>query len=208
MNPNRNSRSVLVMIFLLALLLSLISCNVTGENTQASKDSEFQLVVLDYQVTRYGELGHNWQTAWPVLQAAYPSHAACTISADAIDSYDWSEQIITLTTQASVAILDIYEVTSEDCRKNRDKVCLIRLAFVVVYQGKPLYGGIFWIKDYMGAEAFLYPIIYSMITADGRVAFIIRPNNLSSETYSADDWLLIKDKRIEALFAELGKLTK
>ena len=208
MIPIRNSLSVLARIFLLALLSSLISCNVTSENAQISKDSEFQLVVLDYEVTRYGGLGQDWQTAWPVLQAAYPSHVEYTISAGAIDSYDWSEQIIYLTDQASVAMLDKYEVTSEDCHKNRGKVCVIPQAFLVVYQGEPLYGGIFWIKDDMVAYAIMYPIIASMTTDDGHVAFIIRPYKSISKTYSADDWLLIKDKRIEALFAELGKLTK
>ena len=208
MIPIRNSLPVLARIFLLALLSSLISCDVLGENAQISKDSEFQIAVLGYQSkTGPAGLGNSWQTAWPVLQEAYPSHVEYTISVDDIASYDWSEQIISLTTQASTAMLDKYEVTNTDCVKNRGKVCVIRQAFVVVYQGEPLYGGIFWIKDDMGAEAILYPIIASIVTDDGHVAFIIRPDN-SIFDHSADDWLLIKDKRIEELFAELGKLTK
>ena len=209
MIPIRAPLSVIARIFLLALLSSLISCNVTGENTQMSKDSEFQLAVLDERIKIFPKgLGQDWQTAWPVLQAAYPSNVAYTISARDIDSYDWSEQIITLNTQASVAILDKFYVTDTHCENNQNKkTCLLSRAFVVVYQGAPLYGGIF-LADQPMAARFQYPIIYPMLTANEHIAFIIRPYTSITKTYGADDWLLIKDERIEALFAGLGKLTK
>lgn len=209
MNPNRVSLIALSVIFFLVILLSIISCNAAGEETQMKKDSEFQLAVLDQRIKIFPKgLGQDWQTAWPVLQTAYPSNVAYIISEHDIDNYDWSKQIITLTSQASTTILERFYVSAIDCENNDNKkACLLSRAFVVVYQGSPLYGGIF-LADQPMAARFQYPIIYLIFTTDEHVAFIIRPYTSITKTYGEDDWFRIKDERIKAFFAGSGKLTK
>lgn len=195
-------------VLLLGILVGLTSCSFTKENTEVNKNPMFQLVILDEQIKIFPRgLGQDWQTAWPVLQSAYPSNTAYIINESDIESYNWSEQIITLTAQASAAVLQTYNPPSVDCQKgNNKKVCLLSRAFVVVYDGAPLYGGIFWV-DYT-ATSFQYPIIYPMLSPEGSLTFTVRPHTSLTGMFGSDDWILIKDERIMSLFAELGTLTK
>lgn len=201
----------------LVMMFVLISCDTQNKGVQMDGEPVFQFAILDQGLTASAPgLGYDWQTAWPILQSAYPSQISYTITEYDIERYDWSTQVITLNARASEAVFQQFHVTIDDCSiENSDKECLLKRAFIVTYNGEPLYGGIF-IPDYPMPTRYQYPIIYTSLSGKGQLNLIIRPYKSVSKRYmaedyklySAEEWSLIKDKRIEDLFSQLGTLVK
>jgi hypothetical protein len=164
----------------------------------------FQISILDDDIGAFDKgLGQDWETAWPTLQKAYPSKVEYSFTEDDIESYDWSNQIITLTPQASENFLK-----NSTAILNKHSLDYIHgYAFVTVYESTPIYGGIF-MPNIPIATAYSYPIIYPDIV-DGQILFKIRSRHMDFETkHDSPEWKRIKDERVKTLFERLGKLAK
>lgn len=180
-----------------------------NKEAQTEQHSIFQLAILDEELTASAQgIGQDWQTAWPILQLAYPSQVSYAITEYDVESYDWGKQVITLNIAVSEAILKQFNLTFDDCGTYREKECLSHRAFVVAYDSMPLYGGItFWPQPILPPR-FQYPVIYPALSDEGHITFTIRPYKALNKDFSEEDWSLIKDKKIEGLFDGLGKLIK
>jgi hypothetical protein len=194
----------------LSLILTIASCEILDKGVQMEKDPAFQLAILEEDITASPQgLGIDWQTAWPILQAAYPSQTVYVITEYDVDSYDWSEQVIILNVRKSKALLERFNITFDDCgMKLNNRECLCDRAFVIAYQGTPLYGGITLWSNPTLAASHRYPVIYPTLSDGGNITLAIYPYKSLSKKYREEDWYLIRNESIEDLFDELGKLVR
>jgi hypothetical protein len=164
-----------------------------------NKTNAFLISILEQDVnSRPPGLGYSMQSAWPVLQEAYPSKSVYEITADGIDNYNWMDQTITLTSEATDSFIEYFN----DCDENDLEACLTNRAFVVVYENTPIYGGIFFTKAPI-APAYHFPVIY-LDLVNGVLELKIRPGNSILENYSEKEWEIIRDNRVKAFFVERG----
>ena len=111
-------------------------------------------------------------------------------SADIV-SYDWTDQKVTLTADATTRLLA--SLPKDWVRSHGGN-----MAFVVTLKGAWLYAGVFY--NEMGAAAIAFPVIH-IDQANGQLTFRIKPglNNLGS-------WAPIKQDKIKECFRGVGKL--
>ena len=159
-------------------------------------EPSFRLTILDWsKVSRSkGNVYYTWETLWPLLKQAYPSAVAYSLRETDIESYDWTQQVITLTPKASETLLDTF-ACSNTARIN-PYFCLEKYRFVVVLNALPIYGGEF--TEIGSAAVMMYPEIHSSVV-NGKVVFTIigKPTSLLD---------VIEDERIKTIFSRLGKL--
>ena len=211
------TQGLIVFFISCVLIFTLISCNTQGENSQENEGPVFQFSILSKELTDSAPgLGYDWQSIWPVLQSAYPAQTSFVINEYDVEYYDWPAQVITLDTTISNLILQKFNINDEDCvDKGNDKECLLGRAFIVSHEGEPLYGGVL-IPDYPAPIQRQYPIVYPALSSNGKITLTIRPYKSLSKRYRSEDyklysdeeWSLIKDKKIEELFEDLGNLRK
>lgn len=165
-----------------------------------SAQGSFQLHILreGWECLR---LGYDLQPAWTVLQEAYASTTAFSITQDDIEAYNWSEQVMTLTPEASDLL----------CPKDTrlPEFVLDLQGFVITVDGDPVYGGVF--MHPASPLAIDYPVIYvERIDADSKVTLTLRPVHSVFHVYSKYEpqWNGIKDPRIRALFDKAGRLVE
>ena len=200
MNSNKK---ILRWCLLFLSVFVVYACNI--KNTDTFKDeSVFQLSILTRDVGAFDKgLGQDWETAWPTLQNAFPNKIEYTFFEDDVESYDWSNQVITLTSPVTDKFLD----DSTIILGNRDVGYLRDRAFVVSYAGELIYGGLF-LREMPVATAFNYPVSDYSLSND-RVIFKLRPYHQVFEIPSDDPgWGRIKDERVKELFDQLGKLVE
>ena len=89
----------------------------------------FQLNILD---GTWGSLRlrYDRQPAWSALQQAFPSTVALTLTEDDFESYHWTDQTLTLTPQASQAVIAKFAHSDEE--RAYPESALDQRAFVVV----------------------------------------------------------------------------
>ncbi len=190
----QRASAMIRLVPLLCLVLSLASCTSLKEAPPDSRQL-FQIAMLrGDEISRAPGLGSTIESSWPVLQKAFPSGSVHSITPDDIEMYEWADQTITLTAQASTTVAKVLQKETPQTL----------WGFVVVVDGKPLYGGVFTYP--MTARSIGYPVIYED-EADGRVTFTIRPYH-SVLGIPQDDpaWQGIRDSRVKSIFSELGKL--
>lgn len=163
------------------LLSALSACKGTAGGSSAAADDGFQLVILKKSWDDL-KLGYDYGGAFPALKSAAPGDALMTIETEQIESYDWSLQAITLTAEATAALIRsltgdkdvkaqikaLNELKKEAGMSNSLERSLYTKGFLVKLSGKPLYGGIF--LDAMSQMAISYPVIRAGM--DGERAFL------------------------------------
>lgn len=190
------------LVLLAAMMPILVSCT-SLERTPMQTQHSFILSILDKSVLGQSPgLGNTLETSWPILQNAYPQEVVYSIKIEDIETYDWTQQVITLSATASKSLSDSFE-----CGGARPyPLCLLQYSFVVVLNGQPLYGGRFIIPE--SASVVHYPIIYASADND-RATFTIRPGHPAGAITDSDpEWKDLRDERIESIFDSLGKLVK
>lgn len=193
----------IVILFLLAVSFSAFSC------AKQPVSGAFELVILNESIVQ-GQpgLGYSRETSDPAIMDAYPSQVNYTITAADIEKYVWDDQEIVLTANASKAFVDRFGACETALGRTEDlQTCLGLNPFAVMYDGQYSFGGLF-LGDAPISTSYVFPIIYPQYT-DGRVIFRLQPDNggfLNGGVYTAEEWQLIKDERIKALFEKLGKL--
>ena len=191
MTAHINLRRLLLLSLLITILLG--SCQPKPTHT-------FEIAVMGELLTMWPEMGYDLETSWPDLKKAYPSKVVYTITAQDIVTYDWEDQTILLSAEATDAI----EEKLGDCEPGYFDFCLNFHGFVVVYDGTPLYGGLFQHNAPIQSP-FSFPIIYVMPEREPG-EFAIRPTNTGwMGDFTAEEWQPIRDERIKSLFEELNK---
>ena len=136
----------------------------------------------------------NWQS----LQQVYPTTTTYSVGVTEIETYNWAEQVLTLTAPATQAL------TANLADPQHPDHALLDRAFVVTLDGQPGYGGVFYFQP--AAAAYACPLIYARLT-NGQLSFTLRPKH-SFVGYADVEatWAGIKDQRIKDLLAQAGKL--
>ncbi|HNB51027.1 MAG TPA: hypothetical protein PK530_03745 [Anaerolineales bacterium] len=196
--------------FVLAWLVAVFylnSCSMEDNHVNSEHSFEIAFLGSDLDPNNFSKrLGHTLESSWVVLKEAYPSKVKYSLTVDDIETYNWSEQVITLTPEATNNLIEHF-----DCHAYVSFDCLYHHAFVVIFDGVPKYGGLFFPNPYT-QESIDYPLIYPRLVGNEMelqvlpylgFAFIQPPEGY---TIPDEDWRTIKDEDIRVYFKELGKL--
>ncbi len=202
--------------FLAISMYILASCSVGENRPVVDENTPFAIVVMgEGDIGEVQKYGYTQNTSWPVLLQEYAvADHAVVFSQDDVEEYLWSKQEITLTVEATDRFLDTIGCSSTDIMGN--PVCALDRSFLVVVDGKPLYGGLF--MNMRSELAIEFPVIYGEIRGANVVLSVrpfhgahLRSRNLD-DSYWFDlgdsQWGGIMDGRIEAIFTDLGKITR
>lgn len=167
----------------------------------APEEPRFEIAFLDPGIKQPPSgLGYTVESSWDILRSAYPSKVTYTLTDEDIALYDWSNQIITLTVSSSSTLIESYP----DLESVIFPDIITGQPFIVVFDGQPLYGGIFiHPRSAMGID---FPVIY--LSRYGDVfALKIRPSH-SFGLFGGDDseWQVIKVPEVKEYFLNLSKL--
>lgn len=202
---------------LVALVAAALACAETvptppervGEPTTIPEDGpmsdgiRFQLHILEGTWDSM-ELGYDLDPAWALIQGGYASSIGLSLSEGDVETYDWDNQILTLNSSSSQAVVSNFAQTDE--QRDHPEAALDQRVFVVLLDGTPVYGGIF--LHPMSSMGIYFPVIH-VESQDGQLGFILRPVQSVLEDYSAyePDWHGIKDSGIREAFEAAGVLT-
>ena len=193
----------LLHIGLALVIVTTLSSSCKGDNGISSNDSKFNIAVLDKTLfTNPPGLGYSKDTSWPLLKSAYPTKVIFQLGISDIESYDWSKQEITLNESGNEKIIS----NIHSCVLQKVDLCLASTPFVVVFNQKPVYGGLIQQKIPI-ATAYNFPIIFTDLVND-KVVFSIRPKNSLQVQYNDEDWNPIKDPEILNYFELQDKVIK
>ena len=146
--------------------------------------------------------GLNRKQAWRILKEKYQENTALVITEEDIEVYNWSEQSILLTPEASDRLLEAFS----DSKKWWE---VEGKGFVVTQNDDWLYGGAFIPSG--AAVMHLYPVIYISEQGD-QIVFYVRPfHTLGWGDYQDLDPSLrhvIEVKEVHDFFLEQGKLVE
>lgn len=170
-----------------------------GKNI-ASEEPRFEIAFLDAVPPN---LGYTVESSWDILRNAYPSKVTYTLTENDIALYDWSNQIITLTVSSSSALKERYPVL----KSNIFPELIDGQPFIVVFDERPIYGGIF---IYQPSPRYIrFPVIYWNRDGD-QFSLKIRPAHyiIGLDQISEEDleWDPIKDVEVKEHFLNLSKL--
>jgi hypothetical protein len=157
----------------LAVISVLVMCTVVASCTKATPESSarFQLHVLDIS---WGDptdpdLGYTRDTAWPVLKNLdWEQSSIWTITEQDIELYDWNQQTITLTVEATT---DLRQAFDDDALSR----WMIGQAFVVTCDGDWVYGGVFYLPE--GAAGIDFPAIYLQYSEREQAVLVLRSSH-------------------------------
>ena len=171
------------------LLIASVGCTMTEKRTEPDSDSfQIHFGKIDF------DLGHTYESSWPLLKDWYATESTLTIGISDIDKYYWDSHVLLLTQKASQKFESAFGGYPGP-----------NTAFVTTVNGEPLYGGVFMVQ--FSAMGKWFPVIY-IGTSDDRVAFIIRPTHDATNSYKpSDDWRGIDDPRIRDILSKSGKIS-
>ena len=206
------------LIFFSFLLLMVY---ITFNPVAAYQKSHFQLYVFNETMT------YSDSKVWESLKNIDLNKNIFVITEHDIEIYNWSNQSITLNQQFSDKLIaHIFKGNFSKEKKHtwsKFEYALYLKQFLVLVNGKRLYGGLF---IYPGANTFaLFPVVYPQPTqpemTNGKlvkfkIQLLLRPSTQVGITHSPlnyKDFDLSQRKAIEVmeiydLFDELGKLVK
>jgi hypothetical protein len=186
----------------LVTVTTLIS-SCKGDNGASTIDSRFNIAILDKTLfSNPPGLGYSIDTSWPILESAYQKKVIYQLEISDIESYEWSKQEITLNESGKDKIIN----NIHSCEIQTVDLCLASTPFVVVYNHKPVYGGLIQQKIPI-ATAYNFPIIFTDLVSD-KVILSIRPNNSLQEQSNDEDWIPIRDPEILNYFEQQDKAIK
>jgi hypothetical protein len=173
----------------------------TESTSPATHTIKFKLYILDIDVDQL-VLESNRERPWPVFKETDLEKSIWIITENEIESYDWSQQSITLTAKASVRLQEIF---SEELSLTFG---LAEQAFVVTLGEEILYGGIFMEEGV--ARGVRYPVIYPEETGN-RIIFFLRPISINLANYQdfePDLRHTLEFQNVYDFFLEQGKLVE
>ena len=159
----------------------------------------FQIHILEEKWNQLG-LGYEFERSQVILEKI--TSDSLTLLANDIDTYNWPEQSITLTLEASAKVRAILP------QEKSLSMELERRGVAITLDGSFLYGGIF--LEPGSAMAISYPVIYIQESGE-QVVFLIRPVHsvlLNYQDFDQADKDVIALQQIHDLFSNLGKLVE
>ena len=169
-----------------------------------------------WQMKLYGEL----EPSWAILTSIdLLSESEFVLTENDIESYNWPDQSITLTSEISAKLIETYLPKEEySAKKIYLEQNLGAKVFLVVLEEKKLYGGIF--INRISAMGALYPVIYPFIAAvtqieppELQIRLVVRPRGTFGDFidgyYKLDSSIKsrIEIQKVHDFFQKLGKLT-
>jgi hypothetical protein len=197
------SRDSFLVVCLILLLGSFTSCSYATSTSSSSGEKtskpSFQLYILKedwYQL----DLGYERERAWIILKEADLGDSSFVITEDDIESYDWSEQSIMLTLEATTKL--------KESTSNPSGFDMMEKGFVVTLNNEWLYGGV--VLESGSAMAIEYPVIYPATYGENTV-FRLRPIHPIPVKYrdlGASLKNVIEIQEVHDFFVEQDKLTQ
>jgi len=197
------SRDSLLMVCLILLLGSFTSCSNAGSISSSSEGKtgkpSFQLHILKedwYQL----DLGYERERAWIILKEADLDSSSFVITEDDIESYDWSEQSIMLTLEATTKL--------RESTSSHSGFDMMEKGFVVTLNNEWLYGGV--VLESGSPMAIEYPVLYPA-TYGERTVFRLRPVHPIPVKYRDLDASLknvVEIQEVHDFFVEQDRLTQ
>lgn len=187
----RNGCLMVCSILFLGLLTSCSGSQKAG--------SCFQLYILGSDLDEL-ELGNDPDQAWGVLAQVDLGASTWVIDQDDIETYNWSEQSITLTQNASSRLVQHLSEWSYL------PIALSHRGFVATIDGDKLYGGVF--LEAGSPMAIPWPVIYPDVSGE-TVVLRLRPAHPLSARYQDLDpsaRSVIEIERVRDFFRRRGKL--
>jgi len=181
------------------VFLGVQSCTKVENASTTDKERSFEFALIQgEQICTPPNLGPSWETAWPVLQQSYPSGVVYSFTMADIETYNWSEQVITLTESESETFSMVVS--------NNTPSFICYYAFLVLFDGAPLYGGRIVLKQ--SNIIVRYPVVY-LGRIDNKRTLTIRPYHFNAYLDKDDPlWKVINDVRVEEALLEAGKLVR
>lgn len=186
------------LILAMMVVSNISSCSRKEDSTTVDSKESFQLAIIRGEKNCTSpKLGDSWETVWPVLQTFYPSNAIHTVNLAGIESYNWTEQSITLSDMES-------ETFSSIISNQTGMAEICQYAFLVLLNYEPIYGG--KITFSQSALARKYPVIYIELD-NNKLELLIRPFHSVLPIDSNDPaWPMIRDPRVKNVFLKANKL--
>lgn len=197
------------MLAILGFIIISVACNPfrydanspTATSEKGAKmDNAFVIHIL--KENRHSiYFGNSFEESWAVLKKVNLAQQRSTISSSDIAMYDWSQQVITLTLEASNRL-------REDWANKPNDIALLQHAFVVTFNDERLYGGLF--TEEGSASRLSYPVIYPDFSKT-QIVLYLRPDNahgLLTPYRELDSNIRqrIEIDSVRTYFQELGKL--
>ncbi len=202
----KNRRIFAVLAILVVILIPILVGAYFRSNTDPNS---FRIVILDRDIdTTRAWLGSEIETAWPILLNAYPSKEIHEINVSDIERYNWKNQTILLTSEASRTFVERFPTCAKTGTYSPGE-CLTNYHFLTMVKEKPIYGGII-LNGTPIATAYNFPILYIQ-WKNGKIQLILRPYNtltLTENDFSKEDWRVIKDEGIWQLFFLQGRIVE
>lgn len=184
-------------LFLAGTGLSLgVSGRPEAARSPGARAARLQLCVLH---GRWGGLGlrYDWATAWPILQRQDRTRCAASLTERDVSTYRCGKHELVLTPAASAALR-----AALSSRNRGESPDLDLRGFVVAFDGRPLYGGIFLFP--MSAMGISFPVIYPR-REGARLVLAIRPTHVPfgkvTSTTRIEDTALFRHLAAEQLLS-------
>ena len=162
----------------------------------------FKLVILKKTWDQALQNKYTWADAWAVLETISLDDPVEAVGDGQIESYDWTNQTVTLTRAASEAFAPTFASSAPSGQ------LVAQTLFVVTLNGARLYGGMFLSEQ--SAMGIKFPVIY--LAGDSEhLELAIRPSHSGISGYSDIEASLrarIEIPQVRAHFEQLGKLTQ
>lgn len=175
-------------------MLFLISCS--GDEKAQTDNLDFEIAILDFNAREEPEFyDMKFNELMGVIVDQYPSNAIYSISGENIETYDWENQVITLSENETQNLVSYFFC-------NFPGTCLAGQGFVVIHKGEVKYGGVFSFRIDR-AQYIDFPLIYPELE-DKKLKLTITPNNSRTSII----WERIKVEDIRLDFEREGKIIK
>ena len=139
------------------------------------------------------KLGYQARRCWDLLKNIDLNSSSLVITTDDIESYNWANQTLLLTTKASDRFRIIQGTRNFDHK-----------AFVVTINGERVYGGIF--LNRYSAMAIKYPVIYVQSNFDEKIRLFIRPYQRIDTHLDRSQFRAIARQDVYNVFSSKGKI--
>ena len=151
---------------------------------------------------------------WEVLRSLQDDKPPVAIlTAAEIETYNWTQQTITLTTAATQQLLEELlqqedETFRQSCEAGYLAMCLMTKAFVITFEDEQLYAGGFQLAG--GAARVEGRVIYVDINREQGVFFLLPPPWRNRDPESAKQLLapIAQNTKLHDYFLALGKLVE
>lgn len=179
----RGSMMRLAAVLAVAASIAVAACSGTGASAapagsgsqlrpsasavgSVSPAEDFVIHVLHERWDDYTPRMYTVDESWPFLSTVDLSHDLWDVRSSEIETYDWSNQVIALTKEASTRLIATAEATNSDSSFGAR-------FFVVTLGDRRLYGGRFILPE--SSAGISFPVMY--LKSSDVVSFLVRPSH-------------------------------